>query len=171
MILLADQDRALWNRELIGRGFDHLRKSTDTDDLMPLHIEAAIASLHAAAPSFAATDWATIAHHYQTLEELKPTPVVRLNAAIAFAYAEGPAAGLARLDALADARKLGSYALYHAARGDLLARLDRTDAARDAFTAALACPLNGAEHASIERKLAQCDRVTPTRRAGGSPRR
>jgi RNA polymerase sigma-70 factor, ECF subfamily len=158
MILLPDQDRTLWDRDLIGRGFEHLRRSTDTDDLTALHIEAAIASVHAAAPSFAATDWAMLAHHYQALEELKPTPIVRLNAAIACGYAEGPAAGLTRLDALADARKLGSYALYHAARGDLLQRLDRLDAARDAFTAALACPLNGAERASIERKLAETAR-------------
>ena len=171
MILLADQDRTLWDRDLIARGCEHLRRSTDTDDLTALHIEAAIASVHAAAPSFAATDWAMLAHHYQTLEELKPTPIVRLNAAIACGYAEGAATGLARLDALADARKLGSYALYHAARGDLLQKLDRLSDARDAYAAALACPLNGAEHASIERKLAQCDPVTPLRRAGGSPRR
>jgi RNA polymerase sigma-70 factor (ECF subfamily) len=98
-----------------------------------------------------------LAHHYGALEELKPTPVVRLNAAIACAFAEGPAAGLARLDALADARKLEPYALYHAARGDLLQRLDRMNEARDAFAAALACPVNGAERACIERKLAACE--------------
>ncbi|HLH88735.1 MAG TPA: DUF6596 domain-containing protein [Xanthobacteraceae bacterium] len=155
MILLAAQDRSRWDRDLIGRGVEHLRKSTDTDRLTPLHIEAAIASLHAAAPSFAETDWGTIAHHYQMLEEMKPTPVVQLNAAIALAYAEGAAAGLARLDALADARKLGGYALYHAARGDLLGKLGRVDEARDSFTAALACPLNGAERNCIERKLAE----------------
>jgi len=156
MILLEEQDRARWDRELIGRGFAHLRQSTDTDDLTALHIEAAIASVHAAAPSFAATDWGMIAHHYQTLEELKPTPVVQLNAAIACAYAEGPAAALIRLDALAGTRKLSAYALYHAARGDLLLKLDRRDEAREAFTAALACPLNDAERACLERKRESC---------------
>jgi len=156
MILLQEQDRARWDRDLIARGFEHLRRSTDTDDLTALHIEAAIASVHAAAPSFGETDWGMLAHHYQALEELKPTPVVQLNAAIASAYAEGPAVGLARLDALAGARKLGSYALYHAARGDLLLKLDRRDEAREAFAAALACPLNGAERECIERKLNAC---------------
>src|SRR5262249_57243847 len=140
MILLAEQDRALWNRDLIARGVAHLRKSTDTDALTALHLEAAIASVHAAAPSFAATDWGMIAHHYGALEELKPTPVVRLNAAIACAYAEGPATGLARLDALANARKLGAYALYHAARGDLLQRLAPMDEAGEGFVAAPAGP-------------------------------
>jgi RNA polymerase sigma-70 factor (ECF subfamily) len=160
MILLQDQDRARWDRDLIGRGVEHLRRSTDTDALTALHLEAAIASVHAAAPSFAETDWGMIAHHYQALEEIKPTPVVQLNAAIALAYADGPAAGLARLDALAGARKLEPYALYHAARGDLLQKLDRFDAAHDAFTAALARPLNGAERECIERKLA--DRAPST---------
>src|SRR5262249_33368220 len=101
-----------------------------------------------------------IAHHYAALEELKPTPVVRLNAAIACAFAEGPAAGLERLDALAGGRKLGGYALYHAARGDLLQRLDRMSEAPEALAAALACPVNGAERECIERKLSECEAST-----------
>ena len=177
MILLPEQDRTLWDRDLIARGFEQLRRSTDTEVLTALHVEAAIASVHAAAPSFAATDWGMIAHHYGALEELKPTPVVRLNAAIACAYADGPSAGLARLDDLAGARKLGGYALYHAARGDLLARLDRMGEARAAFSAALTCPVNGAERACIERKLSACSGEGPSApltsplRAGAAPRR
>jgi len=160
MILLAEQDRARWDRDLIARGIEHLRKSTDTEELTPLHVEAAIASVHAAAPSFAETDWSMLAHHYRVLEELKPTPIVALNAAIACAYADGPAAGLKRLDALAGARKLGDYALYHAARGDLLLKLDRKEDAAAAFAAALDCPANDAERACIERKRAACIAVT-----------
>jgi RNA polymerase sigma-70 factor, ECF subfamily len=157
MILLAEQDRGRWDRDLIARGVEHLRKSTDTEELTALHVEAAIASVHAAAPSFEATDWGMLAHHYAMLEELKPTPVVRLNAAIACAHADGPAAGLTRLEALADARKLAHYALYHAARGDLLLRLDRKRDAAEAFAAALDCPANDAERACLASKLAACE--------------
>ena len=74
--------------------------------LSVFHVEAAIASLHAAAPAFADTDWRQLAHYYDILEELKPTPVVRLNAAISFAYADSPEAGLDRLDRLAAAPPL-----------------------------------------------------------------
>jgi RNA polymerase sigma-70 factor (ECF subfamily) len=156
LILLAAQDRGLWDRALIARGLTHLQKATTADALSALHLEAAIASAHAAAPSFEETDWRLLSHYYGMLEELKPTPVVRLNAAIACAHAEGPAAGLARLDALADARRLARYALFHAARGDLLLRLGRKGDASAAFAAALNCPANDAERACLESKLQAC---------------
>jgi RNA polymerase sigma-70 factor, ECF subfamily len=154
LILLAEQDRARWDRDLLANGFAHLQQATASDVLTALHIEAGIASVHAAAPSFEATDWRMIAHCYGMLEELKPTPVVELNAAIACAHVDGPAAGLARLDGLAGARRLAHYALYHAARGDFLEKLGRLDQAREALAAALECPLNAAERAYLERKLA-----------------
>jgi RNA polymerase sigma-70 factor, ECF subfamily len=154
LILLAEQDRARWERDLLANGFAHLQQAMASDALTALHLEAGIASVHAAAPSFKATDWGMIAHYYAMLEELKPTPVVELNAAIACAHVEDPAAGLARLDALAGARRLAHYALYHAARGDFLEKLGRLDKAREAFAAALECPLNAAERAYLERKLA-----------------
>ena len=103
-----------------------------------------------------ATDWPTVAHYYRLLEEVKPTPVVRLNAAIAAAYADGPAVGLARLDTLVDAGKLARYALYHAARGALLLRLDRRMEAAEAIDRALACPLNAPERAHLERRRRDC---------------
>jgi RNA polymerase sigma-70 factor, ECF subfamily len=154
LILLESQDRGLWDRALIARGFKHLQNTMASDALSALHVEAAIASIHAAAPSFAQTDWRLLSHYYGMLEELKPTPVVQLNAAIACAHAEGPAAGLARLDALAGTRKLDRYALYHAARGDLLLRLGRAQDAGEAFAQALGCPVNEAERAYLESKLA-----------------
>ena len=156
LILLAEQDRARWDRDLLANGFAHLQQAMASNVLTALHLEAGIASVHAAAPSFEATDWGTIAHYYGMLEELKPTPVVELNAAIACAHVEGPAAGLARLDALAGARRLAHYALYHAARGDFLEKLGRLDKAREDFAAALECPLNTAERAYLQRKLAAC---------------
>jgi len=156
LILLAAQDRGRWDRELIARGFAHLQAATTADALSPLHLEAAIASVHAAAPAFDATDWRLLSHYYGMLEELKPTPVVRLNAAIAHAHADGPAVGLRRLDALAAARKIAHYALFHAARGDLLMKLDRKGDAAAAFAAALNCPANDAERACLASKLQAC---------------
>ncbi len=168
LILLAAQDRARWDRDLIVRGFAHLETAMASEALTPIHLEAAIASVHAAAPTFAATDWRLLSHYYAMLEEIKPTPVVRLNAAIAHAHVEGAAVGLVRLDALAAARKIERYAPFHAARGDLLLRLDRKDDAAAAFAAALACPANDAERACLEQKLKECATDCG---AGGSPAR
>ena len=156
LVLLADQDRSLWDSGLIVRGFTHLRKAQASDALMPLHLEAAIASVHAAARSFDETDWRLLAHYYGMLAELKPTPIVRLNAAIASGYADGPAYGLAQLDALAGARKLERYACYHAARGDMLLALGRHGAAAEAFGTALDCPVNDTERRHLEGKVALC---------------
>ena len=156
LILLDAQDRALWDRALIARGFAHLETATTSEALTPIHLEAAIASVHAAAPTFEATDWRLLSHYYGMLEEIKPTPVVQLNAAIAYAHVDGPAVGLARLDALAEARKIARYALFHAARGDLLLKLDRKDDAAAAFVAALDCPANDVERACLARKLQAC---------------
>jgi RNA polymerase sigma-70 factor (ECF subfamily) len=156
LILLAHQDRSLWDRSLIARGTAHLQAAMEGDVLTPIHLEAAIAAIHATAPGYAATDWAALKHFYTMLVELKPTPIVRLNAAIACAEAEGAEAGLAHLDALLEARRLAGYALYHAARGELLIRLDRRAEAAAAFTAALACPANDAERQHLARRLAAC---------------
>jgi predicted RNA polymerase sigma factor len=153
LILLAEQDRSRWDHALIAQGFAHLKQAMSATSLTTLHLEAAVAAAHAAAPSFAATDWPTIAHHYRQLAELKPTPVVRLNAAIAEAYAQGPAQGLVQLDALAEERKLARYALYHSARGTLLAKLGRNAEAARAFTKALDCPVNAAERSFLTQKL------------------
>ena len=146
----------MWDHNLIRRGCEHLRDAMTSRELTAIHLEAAIASVHAAAPSFDETDWRALSHHYAMLEELKPTPVVRLNAAIAFAYADGPAAGLARLDAIAGNRRLAHYAPFHAARGDLALKLDRRREAGAAFAKALGCPVNNVEREYLEMKLREC---------------
>src|SRR4029077_4112454 len=132
-------------------GFVHLQAAMAAPKLTALHLEAGIAAVHAATPSFGATDWDGLCRHYEALIELKNTPVVRLNAAIARAYAEGAAAGLKQLDALAGHVRLEGYAPYHAARGDLLLKLERHPEASDALTQALGCPLNGAERDYLTR--------------------
>jgi RNA polymerase sigma-70 factor, ECF subfamily len=153
LILLAEQDRSRWDGALITRGYEHLRSAMAAPSLSALHIEAGIAAEHAGARSFEATDWAQLARYYETLLTLKPTPVVRLNAAIAVAYAQSPAAGLAELDALADEKKLAHYAPYHAARGELLVKLGLAGAAATALRRALECPVNGAERECLTKKL------------------
>lgn len=156
LILLPEQDRSRWDASLIARGFGHLAAAMGASTLSALHLEAGIASVHAAARSFGETDWPQLARYYETLLALKPTPVVRLNAAIVTAYAVDPAAGLAELDALADEKKLAHYAPYHAARGELLVKLGRHTQAAAALRAALECPVNGAEREYLTKKLRSC---------------
>jgi RNA polymerase sigma-70 factor (ECF subfamily) len=165
LILLAEQDRSRWDAALITRGFEHLRAAMQAHELSALHLEAGIASVHAGARSFEETDWQQLARYYHTLLQLKPTPVVRLNAAIVTAYAADAAAGLAELDALAGEKKLAHYAPYHAARGELLAKLGREGEAAAALEGALGCPVNGAEREYLTNKLRSCAAERPMRAA------
>ena len=158
LLLLEQQDRSLWDPALIARGFEHLEAAMHSPHLTALHLEAGIAALHASAGSFEKTDWAAIGRYYDALLELKPTPVVKVNAAIARACAQGPAAGLEELDALAGHPRLSGYAPYHVARGDLLLKLERLIEARDALAQALRCPVNGAERDYLTRRLAECEK-------------
>jgi RNA polymerase sigma-70 factor, ECF subfamily len=161
LILLAEQDRSRWDAGLIARGFAHLRSAMSARELSALHLEAGIASVHAGARSFGETDWAALSRYYEALLELQPTPVVRLNAAIVSAFAVSPAAGLARLDALAGQAKLAHYAPYHAARGELLIKLCRPAEAAEALRSALRCPVNGAEREYLTKKLRACTAERP----------
>jgi RNA polymerase sigma-70 factor, ECF subfamily len=162
LILLAEQDRSRWDGALITRGFEHLRAAMTPHGLSPLHLEAGIASVHAAARSFAETDWQQLARYYGMLLKLKPTPVVRLNAAIVTAYAAGAAAGLAELDALEGENKLAQYAPYHAARAELLLKIRDEAQAAAALERALECRLNGAEREYLTSKLRSCRRAPTT---------
>jgi RNA polymerase sigma factor (sigma-70 family) len=130
-VLLADQDRARWDRLAIERGLRALdRAQTLGGGLGPYALQAAIAACHARAARAQDTDWSLIAALYGALMQVRPSPVVELNRAVAVGMAEGPAAGLALADALADEPALRGYHLLPAVRADLLARLGRRDEAR-----------------------------------------
>jgi len=153
---LEQQDRSLWDRERIGRGLVHFERSIAGNELTPWHVEAAIASVHAAAPTFGATNWRAILEHYEVLVALNPSPVVRLNRAVAVAQVHGEEAALADLDPLQGAGELTDYPLLFATRALFLWRLGRHDAAAEAFRAALARPMTDPERRLLERRLSRC---------------
>ena len=132
-VLLADQNRSRWNRLLIRRGFEALRRAGEGGSFGPYALQAAIAACHARAATYEETDWRTIAALYGRLAAVAPSPVVELNRAVAVSMAEGPAAGLAIADTLAGEPALDRYHLLPSVRGDLLAKLGRTAEARSEF--------------------------------------
>lgn len=138
LILLEDQDRSLWNREQIAEGLALITQALRPSRFGPYSLQAAIAAVHAEAPSAAETDWAEIVGLYDLLLQINPSPVVELNHAVALAMRDGPEAGLALVDALMERGELQDYYLAHAARADFCRRLERTSEARAAYTQALA---------------------------------
>ncbi|MFH8578454.1 RNA polymerase sigma factor [Streptomyces zaomyceticus] len=144
-VLLAAQDRRRWNRLLIGRGFAALERAGDGRSYGPYALQAAIAACHARAASYEETDWATIAALYGKLGVLAPSPVVELNRAVAVSMAEGPAAALPIVDALAAEPGLARYHLLPSVRGDLLARLGRAEEAGAEFERAAELTRNESE--------------------------
>ena len=147
------QDRSRWSREAIAEGVVlvgvGLRRTPDRPDAYV--VQAAIAACHALAATGADTDWAAVLSWYDVLLTVHDTPVVRLNRAVAVAELRGAADALAELDALP---ALGGYPLWHATRGELLARLGRVAEARAALDAALALPLNPAQRGHVADRLA-----------------
>jgi RNA polymerase sigma-70 factor (ECF subfamily) len=137
LMLLAEQDRSLWNRAMLRRGLQHLRKSASGDELSDYHLEAEIASCHALADSFEATDWPRVLDCYEELLERKPSPVVALNRIVALAKVHGVEAGLVELDKIAEDRTLRNYYPFFAARGELLREAGRTNEAIEAYQKAL----------------------------------
>jgi RNA polymerase sigma factor (sigma-70 family) len=145
-VLLADQDRARWDRLLIRRGLAALERAEQSGRRAgPYQLQAAIAAHHARAASAAETEWPRIAALYTALAQLAPSPIVELNRAVAVGMAFGPAAGLELVDALRDEPALGSYHLLPAVRGDLLAKLGRRDEARIELERAAAMTRNERE--------------------------
>jgi RNA polymerase sigma-70 factor (ECF subfamily) len=158
LILLADQDRSRWDRARIAEGAALLRRASSAGQVGPYTLQAAIAAAHAEAPTAEATDWARIAGLYDLLARADPSPVVELNRAVAVAMRDGPAAGLALVDALLAGGQLGAYHLAHAARADLLRRLGRPDDARAAYRRALDLARQGPERRFLERRLRELGR-------------
>ena len=148
LIRLADQDRARWDRELIAEGQAIVRRCLARRQPGPYQIQAAIAAVHSDAPTAAATDWGQILALYDQLLELAPSPVVALNRAVAVAEVHGPQAALPLLSDL----DLERYHLYHAIRGDLLARAGDEVTAAAAYDAAIALTENDAERAALRRR-------------------
>ncbi|WP_327709356.1 RNA polymerase subunit sigma-24 [Streptomyces sp. NBC_00464] len=153
-VLLADQNRARWDRLLIRRGYAALLRAGETaaeagQALGPYALQAAIAACHARAARYEDTDWAAIAALYDRLAALTPSPVVELNRAVAVSMAEGPAAALALVDALATDPALKTYHLLPSVRGDLLERMGRTDEARAEFVRAAELTRNERERALL----------------------
>jgi RNA polymerase sigma-70 factor (ECF subfamily) len=147
LVLLADQDRALWDRALIAEGQAIVRRCLRRNRPGPYQIQAAISAVHSDAAVGADTDWWQILQLYDQLMALAPSPIVALNRAVAVAEVEGPAAALGLVDGL----DLGDYHVFHAIRGDLLRRLDRDREAALAYEAAIALTENAAEREFLRR--------------------
>ena len=155
IVLLAAQDRTRWDRAEIEEGVRLVERAMRSRRVGAYTVQAAIAALHAEAPSAEATDWAQIAGLYDVLLRIEPTPVVELNRAVAVAMRDGAAAGLALVDAILARGELASYHLAHAARADLLARVGRPEEAVAAYERARALATLEPERRLVERRIAE----------------
>jgi RNA polymerase sigma-70 factor (ECF subfamily) len=154
--LLLEQDRTRWDLTLVAEGQRLLDLSATGDELSAYHVEAAIASLHAAATRAEDTPWPKIVSLYDVLMRIRPSPVVALNRGLAVAQVDGPERGLAELRAIADRERLADYPFYAAALGELELRAGRVAAAREHFSAALGLARNPTERRLLERRIADC---------------
>lgn len=155
IVLLADQDRSLWDREQIAEGTALVERALGSRRVGPYPLQAAIAAVHAEAPSAEATDWPQIVALYDVLLRVEPSPVVELNRAVAVAMRDGPVAGLALVDAVLERGELDTYHLAHSARADLCRRIGLVDEARTAYERALALTRQEPERRFLERRLAE----------------
>jgi RNA polymerase sigma-70 factor, ECF subfamily len=157
LVLMADQDRSLWDHDAIGEAAALVESSLTRHRPGPYQIQAAIATLHGLAPTYTATDWPQIAELYRLLEHRVPTPVVRVNRAVAEAEVHGASVGLAMLDDLlrddVDA-DVTSWHLYWATRADFLRRLDRISESIEAYDAALNCSPNESDRRFLQKRRA-----------------
>jgi RNA polymerase sigma-70 factor (ECF subfamily) len=155
LLLLAEQDRSRWDRGMIAEGTALVSGALQGGRPGRFALQAAIAALHAEAPSYAETDWRQIVQLYDVLLGIWPSPVVSLNRAVALALAEGPEAGLAQIQDLERDGRLAGYRYLPAAKADLLRRLGQPEAAAQAYRAALALTDNAAEREFLARRLTE----------------
>jgi len=155
LILLADQDRSRWDRQMIRDAGRLIEQAAALGRPGPYQIQAALVACHAEAESWQVTDWQQILGLYDLLLSLTPSPVIRLNRAVALQYVAGPQAALAEVETLA--RDLESYHLFHAIRGELLLELGRHEQARAAELRALALTGNQAEQSLLHQRLSRRD--------------
>ena len=155
LVLLDEQDRSSWNRELIEEGSALVRRALASRRFGPYTLQAAIAAVHAEAAAPEATDWAQIVALYDVLLRADRSPIVELNRAAAIAMRDGPGAALAIVDAILGRGDLADYQLAHAARADFLRRLGRLDDSRSAYERALALTRQEPQRRFIERRLAE----------------
>jgi RNA polymerase sigma-70 factor (ECF subfamily) len=157
MLLLNEQDRSLWNRDLIDRGIYYLNKSSDGNRISCYHIEAAIAAQHSLAGNFDETDWPGILELYDHMIRLYPSPIHELNRAIVVAQIFGPDAGINTIRGIEKLDTLSDYHLLHAALGELHRRAGRANEARDCFCKAIKCTLSITEQKLLARKVLECE--------------
>jgi RNA polymerase sigma-70 factor (ECF subfamily) len=153
LVLLEQQDRSLWNRDLIREGITLVKQALASKRIGPYTLQAAIAAVHAEAPNATETDWPQIVPLYDLLLRTEPSPIVELNRTVAVAMRDGPAKGLELVDALLERGELAQYHLAHAARADFCRRLGRSADARASYQRALALAKQEPERRFLERRL------------------
>jgi RNA polymerase sigma-70 factor (ECF subfamily) len=153
LVLLENQDRSRWDRQLIAEGLALVRGALESRRFGPYTLQAAIAAVHAEATTAAATDWAQIANLYQVLARIQPSSVIELNLAVAVAMRDGPAAGLKLIDAILARGDLADYHLAHSARAELCRRLGQTAEARVSFERAIELAQQETERRFLEARL------------------
>ena len=157
LLLLAEQDRTLWDRALIQRGLHHLEQSAAGEELSEYHLQAGIAACHAVAPNAAATDWKNILRYYDGLMEVNPSPVVALNRAVALAMIEGPVAGIKELERIGTRAQIQSYYLFPATLADFHRQNGALEKAAAYYQQALALTGTEPERRFLLRKLKDCE--------------
>jgi RNA polymerase sigma-70 factor (ECF subfamily) len=154
-VLLAEQDRSKWDRRSVARGLATLSRAQAAGNVGIYQLQAAIAALHATAPTFEQTDWDAIVRIYDAMLVREPTAIIAMNRAIAIGEARGPAAALDALDAITGIESLDDYPYLHSARGELLRRLGRHTDARASLERALDASRNDAERRHLKRRIAE----------------